>query len=410
MGMLHEGLVTLSIGAIGTLGNVIAIPYFGKRILSQKTFYILLLFLSICDLIVVINGMLLYGLPKVSDSYASETYFLIAPYVFPIFEMGSTGGIYFTVAICVERYFVVCRPLWYRAQSIPSRIYTIPVLLFSIIYNIPRFFEIRTVKVYNDSYTNGTNLDPNFANSTKEAYYNNGNNRSLNESHEILNNSSFQNVSISQSFQYSFEPTELRKNVNYYGVYHIGCAITFLFILPLLILITANILILKVLIKHNYGPPAMMTNGAGGGGGDGFQRTMSMHQHPSQLRRRRNQVDRAKVTLAICGIFLFCHLFKWVLNIYELYVRFRSSNLSEEEKQEAINQSDWFPTVVNISNTLVILNSSINFYVYVAKDGWTRLTQKGGTRENGMNSTRTTHVAGRTTTFSMKPRHNNTYT
>ena len=27
-----------------------------------------------------------------------------------------------------------------------------------------------------------------------------------------------------------------------------------------------------------------------------------------------------------------------------------------------------------------------------------------------MNSTRTTHVAGRTTTFSMKPRHNNTYT
>ena len=213
-----------------------------------------------------------------------------------------------------------------------------------------------------------------------------------------------------QNLQYSFEPTELRKNVNYYGVYHIGCAITFLFILPLLVLITTNILILKVLIKHNYGPPAMMSNGAGGGGADGFQRTMSMHQHPSQLRRRRNQVDRAKVTLAICGIFLFCHLFKWVLNIYELYIRFRSSNLSEAEKEEAINQSDWFATVVNISNTLVILNSSINFYIYVLKDGWTKFTQKGGTRENGSNSTMLPHITGRTTTFSMKPRHNNTYT
>ena len=106
--------------------------------------------LSICDLIVVINGMLLYGIPKVSDVYANEEYFLISPYVFPIFEMGSTGGIYFTMAICIERYFVVCRPLWYRAQAIASRTYTIPILIFSVVYNIPRFFEIRTVKIHDD--------------------------------------------------------------------------------------------------------------------------------------------------------------------------------------------------------------------------------------------------------------------
>ena len=103
-------------------------------------------------------------------------------------------------------------------------------------------------------------------------------------------------------------------------------------------------------------------------------------------------------------------LFKWVLNFYELYIRFKSSNLSEEEKEEEINQSDWFATVVNISNTLVILNSSINFYVYVLKDGWTRLTQKGGTREteNGSHSTALTNTTVRKTTFSMKPRNNHT--
>ena len=409
MGMIHEGVVTLCIGAVGMLGNVIAIPYFGRRILSQKTFYILLLCLSICDLIVVINGMLLYGIPKVSDVYANEEYFLISPYVFPIFEMGSTGGIYFTMAICIERYFVVCRPLWYRAQAIASRTYTIPILIFSVVYNIPRFFEIRTVKIHDDVNINGTFLESNIENITKKASFLTKDESilNLNRTQEIDNHYLSKNVSMLQNFEYAFEPTELRQNVNYYGVYHIGCAITFLFILPLLVLITANILILKALIKHNYGPPAMMTNGGGERGG-GFQRTMSMHQHPSQLRRRQNQVDRAKVTLAICGIFLFCHLFKWVLNIYELYIRFRSSNLSEEEKQAAINQSDWFATVVNISNTLVILNSSINFYVYVLKDGWTKFTQKGGTRENGNHSTGITNTTSLKTTFSMKPRHTNT--
>ena len=106
MGYFQEGSVSLCIGTIGMLGNIIAIPYFGSQIIRQKTFYVLLKLLSICDLIVVINGMLLYGVPKVSDSYASETYFIIAPYLFPTFEMGSTGSIYYTMAICIERYLL----------------------------------------------------------------------------------------------------------------------------------------------------------------------------------------------------------------------------------------------------------------------------------------------------------------
>ena len=382
----QEGIVTLCIGAIGMIGNIIAIPYFGSRMLRQKTFYILLTCLSICDLIVVINGMLLYGIPKVSNTYASETYFIIAPYVFPTFEMGSTGGIYFTMAICIERYFVVCRPLWYRAQAIASRTYTIPILVFSVVYNIPRFFEIKTVKIH--PYNNGTSTnDPpeisTFLNDSSDSRISSDTTKSNEGEDEVFDKfkkHSMQNYTEDETFfQYSFEATELRQNVNYYGVYHIGCAIIFQFIIPLLVLIIANILILRQLIKHNNGPPGMLTNG---GGGDGFQRTMSIHQHPSQLRRRRNQVDRAKVTLAICGIFLFCHLFKWVLNIYELYSRFRNNHLSEEEIENMINSSDWFIAVVNISNTLVILNSSINFYVYVLKDCWTKLTQKRSHNES----------------------------
>ena len=42
------------------------------------------------------------------------------------------------------------------------------------------------------------------------------------------------------------------------------------------------------------------------------------------------------------------------------------------------------------------------------KDGWTKFTQKGGTRENGNHSTGITNTTSLKTTFSMKPRHNNT--
>ena len=380
---MEEGIVLLCIGSIGMLGNVIAIPYFASRILRQKTFYILLTCLSICDLIVVINGMLLFAISKVSDTYASETYLIIAPYVLSTFEMVSTGGIYFTMAICIERYFVVCRPLWYRAQSIPSRTYTIPIVCFSVLYNIPRFFELRTVKIFE-------NFDKNNISTVSI---------NSNTTHVISDESDRFKQNISESFQYSIEPTKLRQNVNYYGVYHIGCATIFQFILPLLVLIIANILILRQLIKHNYGPPAM-TNGEGG-----LHRTVSIHQHPSQLRRRRNQVDRAKVTLAICGIFIFCHLFKWILNIYELYFRFSYVDLTEEEMTNAIYASEWFETVVNISNTLVVLNSSINFYVYVLKDAWTKCTQKESSSSTTELPTRATNLCSKTK-FSTKPRQN----
>ena len=195
------------------------------------------------------------------------------------------------------------------------------------------------------------------------------------------------------NFDYTVEPTELRQNVIYYGVYHIGCAIIFQFIAPLFVLIIANLMILKQLLKDSHQRSSIANE-------HGFQRiTNLMMLRPlnrpntcpssasnvesvpgpvlisnpsSRQRRHKTQVDRAKVTLAICGIFIFCHLFKWVLNIYELYVHLSTYNLSEEETEERFRelQSNWFGTVVNISNTLVVLNSSINFYVYVLKVCW----------------------------------------
>ena len=174
-------------------------------------------------------------------------------------------------------------------------------------------------------------------------------------------------MNSTNEFDYSFEPTEMRKNVYYYGIYHIGCEMVFQFIAPLLILVVANISILAQLIKYNSGPPDVSV-------GEGINQgnTNTTFQPPNQQRGRRKQVDRAKVTLAICGMFIFCHLFKWVLNIYELYLRCKNYTLPEEKIEEIIYYTPWFNKVISISNTLVVLNSSINFYIYILKDVCTR--------------------------------------
>ena len=340
-----EGIILISVGIIGIVGNLVAIPYFGRRIPRQHTFYTLLTCLSICDLVVVINGILLYGLPKVSDNYYMKTYIPIAPYVFPTFEIGCTGGIYFTMAISIERYFVVCRPFWYLAQSVSSKVYTIPIFCFAIIYNFPKFFEIRAVPyIVTSNNLSSTNVE-----------------NSVQEETNIID---IENEEYSLISGYTVEPTELRKNTLYYGIYHIGCEVIFQFIIPLLLLFIANLSILMELVKFGSTPMDISMEEA--------NHNITAHQHSTPQRSRKNQVDRAKVTLLICGIFIFCHLFKWVLNIYELYIRCKNYSLSEEEKEEIINESEWFGTVINISNTLVVLNSSINFYVYVLKDVCTR--------------------------------------
>ena len=245
MGDFEEGVILLCIGVLGIVGNIISIPYFGRQINRQNTFYSLLICLSICDLIVVVAGMLLYGFPKVSVNYQDNIYYIIAPYMFPIFEIGSTGSIYFTIAVCMERFFVVCRPFWYYAQSIPPKKYYIPIICFSVIYNIPRFFEVKTIIQYHNKPFNDT-FDINL----------NGSNQEFVEVGENKSNNS-------QHIKYTVIPTELRKDVNYYGVYSVGCAIIFQFLVPLFVLIIGNFMIIQQLIKNNNEPSSSSNKGKG---------------------------------------------------------------------------------------------------------------------------------------------------
>lgn len=105
-------------------------------------------------MIVTTTSVLLFGLPEISEYtytmvwYTSGVYQRVTPFVYPLGLIAQTGSVYLTVTVTVERYVAVCRPL--RARSLctygRAKMYVLCVVLFSVLYNLPRFWEV-TYKV-----------------------------------------------------------------------------------------------------------------------------------------------------------------------------------------------------------------------------------------------------------------------
>ena len=60
------------------------------------------------------------------------------------------ASIYIVLSIAVERFLAVCRPHQYRemqGRRNRSLLYICPVLIFSFVINIPKWMDIRTVRI-----------------------------------------------------------------------------------------------------------------------------------------------------------------------------------------------------------------------------------------------------------------------
>jgi len=154
----------------------------------------------------------------------------------------------------------------------------------------------------------------------------------------ISNNSSpLNNTHESQSL-YHIKITKFRKNEDYYQIYWVGLTICFGGILPCMAIITLTSLVVRALVRNQYGK---------------YKNSMSMSAKRDRLnrvkdensfmvdrdielsqddntfriihgvkesRRRKMQIDLAKVTITIVLIFTICHSVKWIPSLYELMV------------------------------------------------------------------------------------------
>ena len=135
--------------SLGVVGNTIAILLLLSKSL-RNSFNKLIATLAIFDLIYLMT-MLLESLKKLG--LQTDTHIIISPYfLYPLNSISLMCSIYMTIGITLERFMAVYHPLDYRSReqdstSNKNRIlnYVCPLLCFSIIFNISKFFESQVV-------------------------------------------------------------------------------------------------------------------------------------------------------------------------------------------------------------------------------------------------------------------------
>ena len=268
--LIFEGVILSIIGCLGLTANIMAISYFGSSKRRRQTFYGLMLVLAILDLLLIVSCFFLFSLPTISEKYKTRPFYhYTILWVLPVAQMCFTGNTYLTVAVSIERYLTICRPLYHRAHSWKAPMYFVPILAFSILYNVPKFFELGWAKPDNKTQISNLTEVPNYV-----------------------------------------MPTDLRKNEIYFQVYFVWSNFILNGIVPFVLLITLNVLILNQL--RVYGNSVKKKKN-----GNSQLLQPRIHQHGAD-ERRQAQVHMAKVSIIIVAIFIVCHSIKWVPNIYEM--------------------------------------------------------------------------------------------
>lgn len=136
------------VALFGILGNILSMVILSRP--QMKSSISAVLFgLAACDTLLIVTSVLLFSLPTVYPytGYLFGYYYVWYPkltlFIFPMAMAAQTASSYLTITVSFERFLVVYFPLqsrrWLNYER--ARIYVILILLFSLIYNIPRFLE-----------------------------------------------------------------------------------------------------------------------------------------------------------------------------------------------------------------------------------------------------------------------------
>jgi hypothetical protein len=355
--LIVDVVLILLVGFFGLCGNISAIHRFSHLKKATK-FHHLMMLLSIYDLLCISMIVSIFSLPRVSSVYKqSAFYHYFAPVALSLTQVALTGSIYTTLAITIERYLIVCHPFYVISHEWTSKRYILPIVILSIVYNIPKFLELYALPCYVKEISQPSTTSVS--------------NNMLEEEH-ILKISNFTSSCFEKAkfetmqegkqhelIQYFILPTQLRLDTDYYGIYGIWMNLIFMGTLPVITLIILNILILKNLItnlKERKEPTITQQRGTMNENTLNNTSNSNTNKKGIALKTKNKTIKPKEIKLATVGlwivlIFVLCHSFRWVPNFYEL-------------AHTGADQPYWVDWFMHLSHFVLVFNSSVNFYIY----------------------------------------------
>ena len=76
-----------------------------------------------------------------------DAYYRCLPVIYGFTHVSKVGSCFTTLAVSLERYFAVCKPLWIRIRRCHPALYIVIVTLFAFAFNIPKFMEFEVSSV-----------------------------------------------------------------------------------------------------------------------------------------------------------------------------------------------------------------------------------------------------------------------
>ena len=315
----------LPIGIIGVFLNSVALLVLSTSSMRGHFFNRLLSILAILDTIYLsceISEILRHLYHTSGQMYACVRF------TYPVRNMCMCSSILMTNALALERYEALKNPVEYHnrgSNNLKRRLlcYVMPILTFSTIYYVPKFLELNVKDVI--SCTNDTNTS------------------NLTIMEEIPTEIT-KNVNCTMAHQ--LIPTELRMNHHYVFWYINVSNILFTAIMPLCALGYLNFVIHKSLKSFMRRQPSRQTNSSNG----------------RENRKLDHVVNRTYIQFSIVVIFVLCHTLRIVLSIDD-FLNLDRFKLIQEKGCHNANKL-WFRIVVPISQLLIILSPSANFFIY----------------------------------------------
>ena len=359
---MFQALMLFLISVGGLFGNSVMITkFFRMKNENKLNFHRIMILLSMYDNVLILMCFLLFVAPTLSELYKFGWFNYIAPVALPIGEIAITGSIYSTIAITVERFLVVCCPFYAISHRWSAKRYILPIVIFSVLYNIPIFFEIKTEEI-NCTQIYTTTLSS--LNITEKTI----------KSSEIL--AATVNLSIVCQKELSerrisdyecgltedcifdkYLPTDIRQNYTYFTVYHIVLDLIFKCLIPFVMLIILNTMMIKKLVEHNSESKVLPQE-------DLQNKIVTSTLIPSEIKERKpsflsrmsqkpnnREIFLAKVNLIIVFFFILCHCIRWVPHFYEILFGLD-------------NWPIWITIVKHINHFAILLTSSINCCIY----------------------------------------------